>query len=96
MWRLANFCGKHAPALLESVVARRVGMDKAYDGDALRELMESQGMKTCISPRTHRVENFFEKIKRMRRIATRYDKTDVSFMAFVLLGICTLSPRNQS
>jgi transposase len=41
------------------------------------------------------VENFFEKIKRMRRIATRYDKTDVSFMAFVLLGICTLSLRNQ-
>jgi hypothetical protein len=43
----------------------------------------------------HRVENFFEKIKRMRRVAPRYDKTDVSFMAFVLLAICNLSLRNQ-
>jgi transposase len=43
----------------------------------------------------HWVENFFEKIKRMRRVATRYDKTDVSFMAFVLLAIRTLSFRNQ-
>lgn len=101
----------HAPALLESVEARRVLMDKAYDSDALRELIESQGMKACIPPRSnrgapaaydkelykkrHRVENFFEKIKRMRRIATRYDKTDVSFMVFVLIGICTLSLRNQ-
>jgi transposase len=43
----------------------------------------------------HRVENFFEKIKRMRRITTRYNKTDVSFMSFVLLGIYTLSLINQ-
>jgi transposase len=101
----------HAPALLESVEARHVLMDKAYDSDALRELIEVQGMKPCIPPRSnrvapaaydrrlykkrHRVENFFEKIKRMRRIATRYDKTDASFMSFVLLAICTLSLRNQ-
>lgn len=101
----------HAPALLESVEARQVLMDKAYDSDALRELIQSKGMKCCIPPRSnrlapasddkqlykqrHRVENFFEKIKRMRRVATRYDKTDVSCMAFVLLSICTLSLRNQ-
>jgi len=86
-------------------------MDKDYDSNALRELVQSKGMKCCIPPRSnrlapasydkqlykqrHRVENFFEKIKRMRRVATRYDKTDVSFMAFVLLAICTLSLRNQ-
>jgi transposase len=101
----------HAPALLESVEGRRVLMDKAYDSDALRELIASKGMKACIPPRNNRatpaaydkelykkrhcVENFFEKIKRMRRIATRYDKTDVYFMAFVLLGVCSLSFRNQ-
>lgn len=101
----------HAPALLEGLEARKVILDKAYDSDALRELIFGQGMKACIPPRKgrlapaaydqdlykerHRVENFFEKIKRMRRIATRYDKTDVSFMAFVLIGICTLSLRNQ-
>lgn len=101
----------HAPALLESVEGRQMLMDKAYDSDALRELIKSKGMKACIPPRSnrvapafydkkvykkrHRVENFFEKLKRLRRVATRYDKTDVSFMAFVLLGICTLSLRNQ-
>ena len=100
----------HAPALLESVEARQVLMDKAYDSDALRELIQDQGMQPCIPPRSnrvapaaydqklykkrHQVENFFEKIKRMRRIATRYDKTDVSFMAFVVLAICSLSLRN--
>lgn len=77
----------------------------------MREFIENKGMKACIPPRSnrvarrlmgkelykkrHRVENFFERIKRRRRIATRYDKTDVSFMAFILLGICTLSLRNQ-
>lgn len=86
-------------------------MDKAYDSDALRELIASKGMKSCIPPRSnsvapvpydkklykkrHRVENFFEKIKRMPRVATRHDKTDVFFMAFILLAICTQSLRNQ-
>ena len=31
------------------------------------------------------VENFFAAIKEFRRIATRYDKTDVSFKAMVYL-----------
>ncbi len=33
----------------------------------------------------HQMENFFEKIKRMRRIATGHDKSDDSFMAFVFI-----------
>jgi transposase len=33
----------------------------------------------------HLVENFFAAIKEFRRIATRYDKTDVSFKAMVYL-----------
>lgn len=35
----------HAPELLESVEAEHVLMDKAYDCDALRELIETKGMK---------------------------------------------------
>jgi hypothetical protein len=31
----------------------------------------------------------------MCRIAKRYDQTNVSFMALVLLAVCTLSLRNQ-
>lgn len=101
----------HAPALLESVEAKRVIMDKADDSDALRVHIHRQGMKACIPARRgrrppaaydrelykqrHRVENFFEKLKRLRRIATRYDKTDASFMAFVLIATCSLSLRKQ-
>ncbi|MGE3779795.1 MAG: IS5/IS1182 family transposase, partial [Pirellulaceae bacterium] len=33
----------------------------------------------------HLVENFFQKIKEFRRIATRYDKTDSSFQAAIHL-----------
>ena len=33
----------------------------------------------------HLVENFFQKIKEFRRIATRYDKTDTSFRAAIYL-----------
>jgi transposase len=33
--------------------------------------------------RRHRVENFFCRIKRFRRIATRYDKLACTFLAFV-------------
>ena len=33
----------------------------------------------------HLVENFFQKTKEFRRIAIRYDKTDVSFRAAIQL-----------
>ncbi len=34
----------------------------------------------------HLVENFFEKLKRFRRIATRYDKLARTFFGFVCLA----------
>ena len=43
----------------------------------------------------HHVENCFEKLKRCRRIATRYDKTADSFMAFILIACCVLNLRKQ-
>jgi transposase len=62
--------------------------DKAYDSSALRRTAATNGVKTCIPGRTnrtttvpfsaklyrrrHRVENFFQRIKRYRRAATRY------------------------
>lgn len=33
-----------------------------------------------------KVENFFEKLKRFRRIATRYDKLALTFFGFVCLA----------
>jgi transposase len=39
----------------------------------------------------HLVENFFQKIKEFRRIATRYDKTDTSFAAAIHLAAAFLA-----
>lgn len=86
-------------------------MDKAYDSDEIRAYIKSRRGEACIPARSNRktkidydrdvykgrsvVENFFEKIKRCRRIGTRYDKLDETFFAFVMLSITTLYLRNQ-
>ena len=86
-------------------------MDKAYDSDEIRSYIDSLGAEACIPPRSNRktgikydreackrrsvVENFFEKIKRCRRIGTRYDKLDETFFAFLMLAITTLYLRKQ-
>ena len=70
--------------------------DKAYDGNAIRELIESQGAAPNIGAKTNRkwkpcfsktlyrernkVERFFSKLKHFRRIATRYDKLADNFL----------------
>jgi transposase len=77
--------------------------DKAYDSSALRQTATANGVKTCIPGRTnrtttvpfsaklyrrrHRIENFFQKIKRYRRVATRYDKLAETFLGFVCFAI---------
>jgi transposase len=71
--------------------------DKAFDSDWLRADLNERGALAVIPPNgsragtipydkemykwRHLVENFFQKIKEFRRIATRYDKTDTSFRA---------------
>jgi transposase len=37
--------------------------------------------------RRHRIENFFARIKRYRRVATRYDKLAETFLGFICLAI---------
>jgi len=75
--------------------------DKAFDSDKLRAGLCERGATAVIPPRRNRTEpieydhemykwrhlaeNFFAAIKEFRRIATRYDKTDVSFKAMVYL-----------
>jgi len=77
--------------------------DKAYDSSTLRQTAATKGITTCIPGRSnrtttvpfsatlyrrrHRVENFFERIKRYRRVATRYDKLAETFLGFVCLAI---------
>jgi transposase len=92
-----------APEVIEDVTGACVVADKAYDSQDFRALIVAKGIKTCIPPRAnrveplayskhtykkrHRVENFFQKIKRFRRVATRYDKLAETYFGFVLLAV---------
>ena len=76
--------------------------DKAYGANAIREYIDSQGAAYTIPPQSnvsnpwsvdwytykerHLVECFFQKLKWFRRVFTRYDKLDTSFLAFVLVA----------
>jgi len=81
--------------------------DKAFDSDWLRAELNERGALAVIPPNAsragtipydeemykwrHMVENFFQRIKEFRRIATRYDKTDSSFCAAIYLGATLLA-----
>ena len=76
-----------------------VVMDKAYDSNAIRQFLATQGVEAVIPSRANRtgaihhdahkyklrekVERFFNKLKRFRRIATRYDKLSRTLLAFI-------------
>ena len=78
-------------------------MDRAYESDAMRQLVQDKGLKPVVPPKANRkepwdydkelykkrnqVERLFCRIKRFRRIATRYDKLDVMFAAFIKIAI---------
>ena len=75
--------------------------DKAFDIDWIRAELNDRGASAVIPSKAdraqripcdfemyrwrHLVENFFCTLKAFRRIATRYDKTDVSFVAMIYL-----------
>lgn len=76
--------------------------DKGYDSKALVDLIESQGCTAVIPSRTlcsarrsidwhlykerALVEGFFQKIKRNRRIAMRFEKLAIHFLAMVTMA----------
>lgn len=75
--------------------------DKAYDSNAIRRLIEARGVmpnippkvnrrwKNCFSPYLYRdrnaIERMFCRLKDFRRIATRYDRLAVNYLAAVCL-----------
>ncbi len=91
-----------AEPLLEGVPGQVVAADKAYDCDALIDTMTANGAQAVIPPRANRteprdydrhlykgrnlVERFFCRIKHFRRIATRYDKLDRRYEAFIAIA----------
>ena len=88
-----------APALLDGIEGGAVIADKAYDSNALRQLIADAGMIAVIpSTRSrkiaiphdtelykerNRIERCFNKLKHFRRFATRFDRRAVHFLAFI-------------
>lgn len=91
-----------APALLEGHAAKAVLADKAYDSNALREIIQAMGAEAVIpSNRTrkiiishdeaiyknrNRIERCFGRMKHFRRFATRYERRTIHFQGFVHLA----------
>jgi transposase len=76
--------------------------DKGYDGDAVCQSLLLKGVMPVIPPKANRrtpaacdfhqyrdrnrIERMFNGLKQTRRIATRYDKTGKSILAFLCLA----------
>ena len=78
-------------------------MDRAHEGAATRELAITCGFEPVVPPKANRknpwaynketykrrniVERLFRRIKAFRRVYTRYDKTDIMYLAFVQFAL---------
>ena len=78
-------------------------MDRAYEDDKTRVLALNQGFSPIVPPKKNRkkpwnfnselyklrnqVERFFLRLKRFRRIFTRYDKLDITYFSFILFAL---------
>ena len=78
-------------------------MDRAYEGEETRTLAAKLGYIPVVPPKRNRknpwdydkqlykqrnqVERLFRRLKRFRRIFTRYDKLDVIFLAFTYFAL---------
>ena len=86
--------------------------DRAYDSDALRQMLADQGAWANIKPIPRRVrvpafskflyryrnlvERFFSKIKHFRAVATRYEKHAENYLALVKLASARIWMRFMS
>jgi len=78
-------------------------MDRTYEGNETRWLAESLGIEPVVPPlqtrvdpwaydtelykRRNEIERLFRRIKRFRRVFTRYDETDLMFTAFITIAL---------
>lgn len=99
-----------AQTLLDGFQAQAVLADKSYDADELGHWVQQTGARVVIPPRSNRtvlrdydkvlhkernlVERMFGDLKHFRRVATRYDKTALSFLSFVQLAAPTYGSSN--
>ena len=91
-----------APKLVERARGDNFIGDKGFDAGTVIEAVEKEGLTPVIPSKSNRkakrqiashlykerhlVENFSCKIKRFRRVATRYEKTAANFPGFVLFA----------
>ena len=91
-----------APSLLSRIRRAYVIGDRGYASNELREQLKAQKCRVVIPckvnrrrkwrwsralyKKRHRVENFFQRLKRYRRIATRYDKLATTYFAMVFFA----------
>ena len=78
-------------------------IDRAYEDDQTRALALQQGFTPIVPPKKNRrepwdydkelykrrneVERLFRRIKRFRRVFTRYEKLDIMFLAFLTFAL---------
>ena len=78
-------------------------MDKAYEGDTMRQLTLDMGFTPVVPPKANRIspweydremyrrrneiERLFRRLKGFRRIFSRFDKLDVMFIAFIQFAL---------
>lgn len=78
-------------------------MDRAYEDDKTRALVSEHGFIPVVPPKKNRknpwdydkelykcrnkVERYFLRLKRFRKVFTRYDKLDVVFLAVIMLAM---------
>ena len=70
--------------------------DKAFAAEYIRSFITAHNAIACISDKSNAVlkhkvqrniiERFFQRIKKFRHIATRYDKLAICFLNFVILA----------
>ena len=92
--------------LLTSLQATYVIADKGYDSDRILGFIHSQGAIPVIPPKSNRkapqeydreiykrrnlIERAFNKLKHWRRIATRYDRRSLYFLATLYLAAAVI------
>jgi transposase len=78
-------------------------MDRAYEGDEMRQLVLDLGMVPVVPPKSNRIEpweydralykkrneieRLFRRLKGFRRIFSRFEKLDVLFIGFLNLAL---------
>jgi transposase len=93
---------KQALNLITGFHAGAVLADRGYDADSIVHAIHSTGAQAVIPSKKNRkqprsydawlykernlVERLFNKLKNFRRVATRYDKTDLAYSSFLYLA----------